>query len=152
MIHTTFSKIQRYASLDPYFEAAFAALSELKQEEFIKGRHEVDGDNIYINAIEYETKPEEKCIFEAHKRYIDVMLLLEGEEWIGYTPLRNCKNITMEYNDKDECCLAKLEPEMMKVHMLPGDVCILFPEDAHAPSITYAESTHVRKLIAKVIL
>lgn len=152
MIHTTFSEIQRYASLNPFFGKAFEALSELKKESFVKGRHEVDGDNIYINAIEYDTNPEEKCIFEAHRKYIDVMLLLEGEEQIGYTPLRNCKNITMEYNEKDECCLAKLEPEMMKVHMLPGDVCILFPEDAHAPSIRCGEVSHVKKLIAKVIL
>lgn len=152
MIHTTFSEVKRYAALNPYFTKAFEALSELKKEEFVKGRHEVDGDNIYINAIEYDTKPEEACIFEAHRQYIDVMLLLEGEEQIGYTPLRNCKNITMEYNEKDECCLAKLEPELMKVHMLPGDVCILFPEDAHAPSMQCAASSHVKKLIAKVIL
>lgn len=152
MIHTTFSEINRYVALNPFFEEAFKALSSLKKEDFVKGRHEVDGDNIYINAIEYDTKEEDKCIFEAHRKYIDVMLLLEGEEQIGYTPLRNCRNITMEYNEKDECCLAKLEPEMMKVHMLPGDVCILFPEDAHAPSIKAGESSHVKKLIAKVIL
>ncbi len=152
MIHTTFSEIQRYASLNTFFGKAFEALSELKKEEFVKGRHEVDGDNIYINAIEYDTKPEEECIFEAHRKYIDVMLLLEGEEQIGYTPLRNCKTVTMEYNEKDECCLARLEPEMMKVHMLPGDVCILFPEDAHAPSVQCEEVSHVKKLIAKVIL
>ena len=152
MIHTTFEKAARYAALNPYFAEAFEALFSLREEEFVKGRHEVNGDRIYINAIEYDTKAEEACIFEAHRKYIDVMLLLEGEEYIGYTPLSNCKTVTMEYSEKDECCLAKLEPAMMKVRMLPGDVCILFPEDAHAPSIACEESVHVKKLIAKVLL
>ena len=39
----------------------------------------------------------------------------------------------------------------MKVRILPGDVCILFPEDAHAPSIQAGDTpVHVKKLIAKV--
>lgn len=152
MIHTTFEEMKRYESMNPFFAGAFKAIAAMKEEAFVKGRHEVDGDNVYVNAIEYDTKPEKDCIFEAHRKYIDVMYLYEGEEFIGYTPLKNLKNITMPYNEKDECCLAALEPETMKIHMLPGDVCILFPEDAHAPSMQAAESVHVKKLIAKVLL
>ena len=153
MIHTTFEEMKRYEGLNPFFKEAFAAIASVKEEEFVKGRHEVDGENVYINAIEYDTKPAENCIFEAHRKYIDVMYLLEGEEFIGYTPLKNCKHVTMEYSEKDECSLAKLEPETMKIHMLPGDVCILFPEDAHAPSIQATDApVHVKKLIAKGIL
>lgn len=152
MIHTTFEEMKRYESLNPFFAEAFAAIAAMKEEAFAKGRHEVDGDNVFVNAIEYDTKPADACIFEAHRKYIDVMYLYEGEEYIGYTPLKNLKNITMPYSEKDECLLAKLEPETMQVHMLPGDVCILFPEDAHAPSMQVAGSVHVKKLIAKVLL
>lgn len=152
MIHTTIEEMKRYESLNPFFGKAFQAITAMSRETFEKGRHEVDGDNVFVNAIEYDTKPEDACIFEAHRKYIDVMYLYEGEEFIGYTPLKNLKNITMPYSEKDECLLAKLEPETMKIHMLPGDVCILFPEDAHAPSIEAGESVHVKKLIAKVLL
>ena len=150
MIHTTFNERNRYESLNPRFAEAFEALMNIKKEEFSKGRHEVKGDEIFVNAIEYDTKPEEKSLFEAHREYIDVMLVLDGEEFIGYTPLRNVTEITQEYTPEVEAVLGKIVPEMTKVHMQPGDLCILFPEDAHAPGMECGGVSHVKKLIAKV--
>ncbi|MDO4488196.1 MAG: YhcH/YjgK/YiaL family protein [Eubacteriales bacterium] len=152
MIHTTLSEISRFEGLTPNLKAAIDAIKTMKDEPFTAGRHDVDGDKAFVNCFEYDTKAVEDAQFEAHRKYIDVMYVYEGEEYIGYTPLEYCKNITKEYDDAAECLLAKLEPGMTKIHMQPGDICLLFPEDAHAPGLKVCESTHVKKFVGKVLL
>ena len=150
MVHIDFEGAKRYFPLNERFEKAFEALNKVSKEPFVKGRHEVDGDEIFINALEYDTAPESEKVFEAHREYIDVMYLLDGEEDIGYTPLKNLKCVTKEYTSDGDYLLGSLTEDTMWVHMQPGDVCILFPEDAHAPGKIHGEVKKIHKLIAKV--
>ena len=51
------------------------------------------------------------------------------------------------------CQFLGMDPRDDLVRLLrmePGTVCILFPEDAHAPGLDVCGSSHVQKLIAKV--
>ena len=148
MILTTIHDLAKYQSVHPSFPATFAALEKLAKEEFTTGRHEVDGDRIFINCAEYETKPAENSCMEYHKEYIDVMWMVEGEETIGIFPTSQLKNITRPY--EPDAALAELEKEYTSLRMVPGCVCILFPEDAHAPSMDLNGTSKVRKMIAKV--
>jgi YhcH/YjgK/YiaL family protein len=150
MIQTTVENLSRYESLNPLFPAAFAALKALAAEAFTKGRHEVDGDRIYVNAAEYDTKPVSDSCMEHHKRYIDVMWMVSGEEIIGTCPVSQLEAITMPYSEKDDVCLAKLPGRYTELKIKAGDVVILFPEDAHAPCMQLDGVSAVRKLIAKV--
>jgi len=150
MVLTTKEELKFYASLNPHFEKAFAALEEMAAGEFVKGKHPVDGDNIFINALEYDTHPAEGALMEAHKTYIDVMYMVSGKEAIGVTPSAELTEITKEYDPAGDAFLAKLPCCYTELQMKPGSVCILFPEDGHAPGLDCCEKDHVRKLIAKV--
>ena len=97
MILTTVDRLERYCSANPRFPAAFDALRKLAEEPFTKGRKEVDGDQIFINCAEYTTNPSETSSMEFHRRYIDVMWMLDGEEIIGIHPVSALKNIKKEY-------------------------------------------------------
>ena len=137
MIQTTKEQLKNYCALNPYFPAAFNALERLAQEPFKRGHHDVDSDNIYINALEYDTHPAETAQMEAHIRYIDVMWMLTGNEKIGVCPVDEMTEITMV----TDCTYLRMKAD---------NVCIFFPEDGHAPGLDVGRSTHVRKLIAKV--
>ncbi|MFH1308555.1 MAG: YhcH/YjgK/YiaL family protein [Patescibacteria group bacterium] len=51
---------------------------------FLKiGRTKIEGDNIFLMVQEYETRPKEEKSAEQHKKYIDIQLILSGEEIIG---------------------------------------------------------------------
>lgn len=50
------------------------------------GRYEID-EQSYANIEEYNTKAHENCFFEAHKKYIDIQLLLKGEERLDFTSI-----------------------------------------------------------------
>ena len=44
------------------------------------------------------------------------------------------------------------EQEFSAIHMIPGDMVVFFPEDGHAPCLEWNGTSHVKKLIAKVLL
>lgn len=150
MIQTKLDALSRYEPLNRRFPAAFQALKALAAAPFQPGVHAVDGDEIYINALEYDTASAQDSLMEAHRRYIDVMLLLEGEETIGVCNVSTLQHITTEYDPSGDALLARLEQPYTELSMHPGDIAILFPEDAHAPGMNCGEKHHVRKLIAKV--
>lgn len=150
MIHTRIADLSRYSALNPYFPAAFETLAKMANEPFVPGRHEVDGENIFVVALDYDTRPLEGAKAEAHKKYIDVMWIVSGKEQLGYHPTAAHKNITNPYDPSSDCLLAEMEKESTMVQFYAGDVVILFPEDGHAPSLHLDGTQHVQKLIAKV--
>ena len=59
------------------------------------GRYVID-ENSYANVDEYAPKSFEDCRFEAHKKYIDIQMVLKGEEQLEYgTGLE----VSDEYNE-----------------------------------------------------
>lgn len=150
MIVTKLENLKNYVSVNPNFAKAFEALQELYGAAWEKGRHPVDGDRIFINALEYTSKVPEESIMEAHRAYVDVMLMVEGEEIIGVRDVDALTEITMEYDPAGDALLAKLDPGYQVVHMSRGSVCVLFPEDAHAPGMTESGPCDVKKFVMKV--
>ena len=50
------------------------------------GHYKID-DYSYANVDVYETKFPELCKFEAHKKYIDIQMLLSGKEELDFMPV-----------------------------------------------------------------
>ena len=150
MIQSTISGLRRYLPIQQRLTQAVPALEMISSQPFEPGRHAVDGDNIFINAVEYETKPVESAVMEAHRAYIDVMLMLEGEERIACCDLSAAGKIIQPYDAASDACLAELPDRVSFAFMRPGDVVVFFPEDGHAPGLDTDARHKVRKLIAKV--
>lgn len=112
------------------------------------GRHRIDGDAIFANVDEYETKEIEKTEWEAHKKYIDIQLLLEGEEKIGYTHPEFLK-ITQEYKAEKDIMFFNGTGEYFTLK--PGFFAIFFPHDAHRPGLISTSKMKVKKVVVKVL-
>lgn len=146
MILSNLKSSERIESLHPLFKKAF---DYVKSHDILGapcGRIEVDGDNVFINNCNPELKPADKQVLEAHRDYIDVQILLEGEETIGWKPIEDCTNETQAYDKAADCALYD-EPASTYVTLKPGQFAIFWPEDAHAPIIGEGK---VRKCIVKV--
>ncbi len=109
------------------------------------GKHEhIEGS--YVNVIEYETKDTPK--FEAHIKYIDVQMLVEGEENILCAPLSAGKEIVAYNPIKDVTFYACEAYE--RVHATPYQAVILYPEDLHAPNMTAGVVSKNKKYVFKI--
>ena len=149
MILDNLSQSQRYTALSPRFSKAFEFLRKFdgKQE---KGRHDIDGDNVFALVQTYTTRPLDKGQFEAHRKYIDVQYVHSGKETILWAPLESLKDVTMAYTDKDDAALYKLVPTATPLRLSSGQFTILFPEDGHVPCCEWDGPCEVSKVVVKV--
>ena len=133
---------------EPLFEKAFDALKELLRTSPENGRHEVAGDDAYIVVSEYETNPiNEDRRFETHREYIDIQLLLEGREVIGFAK-RDALEVTDEYRPDYE--LYGMIEDFDKVVLEKGKFVVIYPNEPHAPGLALNAPERVKKVVVKV--
>ena len=149
MIQDTLENSARYEVLNSRFGKAFAFLRTIDGTQ-APGRHEIDGDHCFALVQTYETKPVEKALFEAHRKYIDVQFLYSGHETILWAPLAAMKDETMAFDVTKDATLWKLVPEVTPLHLSAGHFAILYPQDAHAPCVEWTQPEQAFKVVVKV--
>lgn len=110
----------------------------------------IDGEKIFVNRMCYTTAPNDAALFEAHKDYIDVMFVAEGEEKFFFKPVEELENITKEYDASIDACLATIDGDAMANRFKANHFAIFFPQDGHCGNQLWDEPSAVKKLIAKV--
>ncbi len=148
MIVSNLKYSERVEVLHPRFKILFDFVKSNNLLDMPLGRVEVDGDNIFINNIEIDGLTREAQVLEMHESYIDIHILLRGEETIGWKSIDEIENYTKSYDSESECALSDDTPTSYTT-LREGEFMIVFPEDPHAPAIADGK---IRKLIAKVRL
>jgi len=148
MILSNLQNSERIEGLHPLFKMLFDYVKTHDLLNAPLGRIELDGDKLFINNVELNGIAADKQVLEYHKEYLDVHILLAGEETIGWKPTGDIKEISQPYNKEKDCALSP-EKAQDYIALKPGDFMIVYPEDAHAPTIGEGK---IRKLIGKVKL
>jgi YhcH/YjgK/YiaL family protein len=130
MIIDTVCQASRYFALHPYFEKAFEWLEHNPHAEI--GRYEIDGDVCFVMVQRVDGRGHIDPLMEAHNRYLDIQVVLEGTEEIGWKPRAACTNVKQEYDAETDVALWSEAPAFY-VSLAPRQFAILYPDDAHAP-------------------
>jgi YhcH/YjgK/YiaL family protein len=149
MILDTIDNVRLYLGLNAGFAKAFEILTDKTLPQKQDGKYPVDGDNIYYTIQRYTTKPLSEGKLEAHRKYIDIQFLLEGQELLGYAPLKGLTTAEV-YNPQKDIAFFNTPKDITKVILEPGLFCILFPDDAHLPCRQLAGPADVRKVVIKI--
>jgi biofilm protein TabA len=130
-------------------ERAFEYLARTDLAALPLGRTAIDGDDIYVLVSEAETRPSEQVRFEAHRRYIDIQLVVRGQEAIGLAPVASL--VTSEpYDEAKDIEFFGTPQESMTLALRAGEFAVFVPGDGHRPSL-HLDGPHVsRKAVAKV--
>ncbi|MDO5042403.1 MAG: YhcH/YjgK/YiaL family protein [Slackia sp.] len=113
------------------------------------GRHDIDGDVLFANVCAYDTRAFEDCRFEAHRRYIDVQMVLEGAERID---VQFVGALSAEPFDEEADNMFLDGDAAASVVMTPGTFVACFPDDGHKPGIAVNGSVPVKKAVFKVLV
>lgn len=112
------------------------------------GRHEVDENGIYVMISEYNTRLKEQGMWEAHKKYIDLQLVLSGEEYLHVSSLHHMKTGVYEEEKDFLPCQGEVERTL---HMVEGKAVLLMPDDVHMPNMSIDETiSKVKKAVFKI--
>jgi YhcH/YjgK/YiaL family protein len=113
------------------------------------GRTDIDGERLYASVATYETGPREERRFEAHRKYIDVQALLDGEEIIDVALDRDLPALEA-YDEKRDVMFLEPPPQFASLAMRPGLFAVFYPHDIHRPGCLLGERCRVRKIVLKV--
>lgn len=103
----------------------------------------------YLMLQEGTTKDIDAGDFEAHLRYLDVQILLEGLETVVWADIRDLKE-SIPYNDQTDKVMYAGEGCVM--NLLPGTCYFCWPEDAHKACRHQHIPGHFRKAVIKLEL
>src|SRR5436190_16537350 len=87
MILDQLSNAALYHSVHARFSHAFRYLTTTALTDLPAGKQTIQGDELFALVNDYSTQREEQCRFEAHRRYIDIQLMVRGIERIGVANL-----------------------------------------------------------------
>lgn len=149
MIIDRIENAKNYYCLGAEYEFGLKALEAYQADDFQTGRKDLNG-RTYLVQLSYVTKPREASAFKAHRKYADIMYLLEGSENIFYKPTAELRNITKEYDEAGDALLADVDEDADMLLFTPGHFVIFMPQDAHCPGCDAGTAHSVRKVIAKV--
>ena len=112
-----------------------------------KGSHPIDGENFFVNIIEYETTDENNRIWEAHKSYLDIHVVATGVERIYHNFIENMK--IGDYHEQDDYLEISGTKENT-INLFPNQLLIFHPEDAHKTGVKADKEMTVKKGVFKV--
>lgn len=146
MIFSAITQADRYAALHPLFPCAFEYMRNVDLLALAPGRYPIIGEELLVIVEKKPGRTREEAKLECHRRYIDIQLVLEGVDEMGWKALADCNIHKSDYCAKKDIQFFHDEPATW-IATPPGAFCIFFPEDAHAPLVATGS---IHKLIFKV--
>ncbi len=147
MIKDTLLNAEVYYGLSEGIEKGLEWLLVTDFGSIPDGRYVIDGNKVYANVQSYETKLD--ALYEAHRDYIDIQYMISGVEKIGVVNYEKCE-VVEEYDKEND--IEFLKPKRAEEFLLlqKEGILILYPHDAHKPSIAIENPQQVRKAVVKV--
>lgn len=153
MIKDNLQHIDYYNYLSP---GIYFGLKYLKNTDFStmeNGKFELREGKAYAIVQDYNTKPKNEGKFEAHRKFIDIQFIVEGEELIGIGKTEEFAEEAPYDAEKDIVFLVpNAETKTEFIHLKAGEYAILMPQDAHMPSINVEKSDYVKKVVLKILI
>ncbi len=144
MIVCPFKDLARYTAIIPGLEEAVKTIQELTDLEPrvvpLSG-----GNRIIIQN--YTTRPAADGRPEAHRQFLDVQYILEGEECVGWADVAA---LTPDgaFDPANDIGFYTGHTDLVRVGA--GYCYVVFPEDAHMPATAVAEPMACKKMIIKL--
>lgn len=148
MFFSNIEVVEKYNYLEDKFRAAYQWLRETALESLTVGSYPILGNQVVANVQEYTTLSLEEASFESHEKYFDIQYLVSGQEQFGI-----CKRegLREKHRVPENDVIFYEEPEQSgTVLLLPGDLIVVAPEDAHKPRCRAAKAQLVKKIVIKV--
>lgn len=136
-------------SLPPVFARLCEKLKALDLVNLPLGWQDLE-EGVRMNVMEFETTSSEGKKAELHRKFIDIQLLISGEEAIEYSLAYPNLELYDEYRDEDDYQLTPTLEHKNIVILKPNMFAIFLPNEPHTPGNSITENKLLKKLVVKV--
>lgn len=149
-----FSSIHADYTKMGYPAAIVRALDFLKHTDLNTlsgGRHAIEGDMMYANVDDVETKLFETTKPESHKNYVDIQFMVSGEENMGFFVDHGRVQPIESYPERDCYFYPNESVDEGTIYCPEGYYTVFFPSDIHRPLLAVNDKPiSIRKVVVKV--
>ncbi len=146
MILDCLAAIGNYRALHPRFADAIAFLRRTDLHSLPDGKIILEEDRLVATVMRAFGRKADDALLEAHRRFIDIQVLLEGAETIGWKAAATCRDAVAPFDEEKDIVFFRDAPASF-VSLHPADFALFFPRDAHAPMIGEGS---LHKVVVKV--
>lgn len=147
MIFGNIHNLKEFPFLEEKVKECFEYAKSHNLVSYEEGSHEIDGERLFVNIVEYTTTKPEERFWEAHMNYLDVHVMLQGTEQIDLNFIQNMD--VKEFLEKDDF-LPMDGDKNSSVILRDGDFLICYPSDGHRTAVAVQEPEKIKKAIFKV--
>ena len=149
-----FSSIHADYTKMGYPAAIVRALDFLKNTDLQAlpgGRHAIEGDMMYANVDDVETKLFETTKPESHKNYIDIQFMVKGQENMVFFVDHGRVKPIESYPERDCYFYPNESVDEGHIYCPEGYYTVFFPSDIHRPLLAVDDKPiKIRKVVVKV--
>ncbi len=104
------------------------------KENLQEGRNDLYDGIFAIYCKGEKLRPIADAPLEAHREYIDIQIVVAGQELFGHSSIDICTNIMSDYDSERDIIFFEGSPKQID-KLTAGMFIVFYPEDAHAPLI-----------------
>ena len=132
------------------WDKAFQWLGHTRLDTLSPGRYLISGTDLFATVSNNTLKNEEEAKWEAHRKYIDLHLVISGEEAMEMVPLGKAKSEGSYEEGKDLTAYSVKVPASLRILARPGTFYLFFPSDVHRTGIKTPKSGKDKKVVLKI--
>ncbi len=148
MVYTKVSDLSKYYFYSENIRKAIEYLETHDLRKLPMGKTVVDGEKVFINKSNPETKSAQELQYEVHHKYIDIQIDLEGDEKLFIT--NSTDNCSHEFEENGDYALFKYSMPNAVFDMNKDYCVICFPKEIHMPCVRNT-TEKVLKCVIKVL-
>ncbi len=113
------------------------------------GSYPLQGEEMLVNVMQFATQRAEEKRAELHRAYIDIQILLEGEEHIYFGPAGSARACD-EWHEEEDYQLCDRIENQQSVTLKPGMFAIFMPGEPHKPGCFTTRPGTLKKAVIKL--
>lgn len=118
------------------------------------GKFDIDGENQFVMIFNDSTSPAEERRQELHGKYLDIQIVLAGQEKMVFSNLAAPQGSAEWLEGKDIAFLSLTQQglEEKSFIMNAGDFVVFYPGELHKPMCAVGENAPVKKAVVKILV
>ena len=147
MILAKNEQAEAYRGIHPRLDRVIDCLNDAFLHAVGTQAQQLEGDLLYATRFDYTTLPPEETFFEAHRQYLDVHVMVRGEERVE---IASPKDLVL-FDHKGDFYAYRGEADHSFV-LRPGMFLVVFPDDAHRIKMQVDAPQQVSKVVFKLLV
>jgi biofilm protein TabA len=144
MIFDAVHHFKTYLSIHPLFKVVSDFLENRSLSSLPAGRLDIER-GVYVIKRDYITLDLQPPVLEGHRRSIDIHMVDEGSEVIGFCNRDEC-TVVEPYNEEKD--FENLDGTCGWLILNKGYFAVFFPQDAHIPGL---HSDTLKQTVKKIV-